>query len=428
MTYHPLMKQKDFVNYILFIFILFSFFLGFYLDEDSAGGGKIDLIEHEWDNIKLFKSVALSEALTSLEYTSSRNPLFLIIHKYNFLANDINGLRLSTFITGIFIFVLLYFCIKKYFKNIPNSLIILLSSFIFLSPYFRTSVFWSNQEHLAVLFLIISCMFLKLNDYDLKNKIKLFCYPILSSFFSFLAFYVDQKFFFMPIISYFFFVYKSSFKFFLFFSIINSLFFIPAIYLFYQWGGIVPIESQSRIKLTPSNFNIFISNVGVYFIPFLLLNFYEKKKDYLKLKKEQILFLFLITCLIYILLPEQALPEGGGFVFRLLYEMHNNSFIFQSWFYVKLTLFILNIGFVYLILIFLEINFRSLTVMISLVSVYMMTYYTYQSYVDPVIFIMFYILLNVKNINLVNQKFIYISGIFYTSILLGSITFRSVIG
>ena len=420
MTYQSLMKQKDFVNYILFVFILFSFFLGFYFDEDSAGGGKIDLIQNEWNNIKFFKSVALSEALTSLEYRSSRNPLFLIIHKYNFLANNINGLRLSTFITGIFIFVLLYFCIKKYFENIPNSLIILLSSFIFLSPYFRTSVFWSNQEHLAILFFIISCMFLKLNDYDLKNKIKLFCYPILSSLFAFFAFYVDQKFFFMPIIVYFFFVYKNSLKFFLFFSIIN--------FLFYRWGGIVPIESQFRIRLTPSNFNVFISNIGVYFIPFLLLNFYEKKKDYLKLKKAQILFLLIVTCLIFAFLPEQASPEGGGFIFRLLYEMHNNSFIFQSWFYVKLTLFIINIGFVYLILIFLEINFKSLTVMISLVSIYMMTYFTYQSYVDPVIFIMFYILLNVKNINLVNQKFIYISGIFYTSILLGSITFRSVIG
>ena len=428
MTYHSLMKEKDIVNYILFIFILFSFFLGFYLDEDSAGGGKIDLIQHEWNNIKLFKSVALSEALTSLEYASSRNPLFLIIHKYNFLANDINGLRLSTFVTGIITFILLYFCIKKYFKNIPNSLIILLSSFIFLSPYFRTSVFWSNQEHLAILFFIISCIFLKLNDYDLKNNIKYFCYPILSSLFGFLAFYVDQKFFFMPIIVYFFFVYKNSFKFFLLFSFINFLFFIPAIYLFYQWGGIVPIESQSRISLTPFNFNIFISNIGVYFVPFLLLNCYEKKKDYLKLNKAQILLLLIITYLIYLFLPEQAPPEGGGFIFRLLYEMYNNSFILQSWFFVKLILFILNIGFVYLILIFLEINFRSLTVMISLVSIYMMTYYTYQSYVDPIIFIMFYILLNVKNINLVNQKFVYISGIFYTSILLGSITFRSVIG
>ena len=126
-------------------------------------------------------------------------------------------------------------------------------------------------------------------------------------------------------------------------------------------------------------------------------------------------------------LPEQALSEGGGFIFRLLYEMHNNYFIFQSWFYVKLTLFIINISFVYLMLIFLEINFRSLTVMISLALIYMMTYFTYQSYVDPVIFIMFYILLNVKNINLVNQKFVYISAIFYTSILLGSITFRGVI-
>ena len=153
----------------------------------------------------------------------------------------------------------------------------------------------------------------------------------------------------------------------------------------------------------------------------------RKKKDYFKLKKQQILFFFIITCLIYIFLPEQASPEGGGFVFRLLYEMYNNSFIIQSWFYVKLTLFILNTGFVYLILIFLEINLRSLTVLICLVSIYMMTYFTYQSYVDPIIFIMFYILLNVKNINLINQKFVYISGIFYTSILLGSIIFRGII-
>ena len=50
MTYHSLMKEKDIVNYILFIFILFSFFLGFYLDEDSSGGGKIDLIQHELNN------------------------------------------------------------------------------------------------------------------------------------------------------------------------------------------------------------------------------------------------------------------------------------------------------------------------------------------------------------------------------------------
>jgi len=39
---------------VLLPFISISYALGFYLDEDSAGGGRHDYINHEWGTIKLF--------------------------------------------------------------------------------------------------------------------------------------------------------------------------------------------------------------------------------------------------------------------------------------------------------------------------------------------------------------------------------------
>ena len=39
---------------ILTSLIIISYALGFYLNEDSAGGGKVDYIEHEWGTIQLF--------------------------------------------------------------------------------------------------------------------------------------------------------------------------------------------------------------------------------------------------------------------------------------------------------------------------------------------------------------------------------------
>ena len=61
---------------LLSVLIISSYFLGFHLNEDAAGGGKIDLYAHEWSNIHLFQNSKLSSALTDLKYQSSRTPLF----------------------------------------------------------------------------------------------------------------------------------------------------------------------------------------------------------------------------------------------------------------------------------------------------------------------------------------------------------------
>ena len=82
--------KNNYIHILLFIIILISYFLGFVLNEDSSGGGKIDF-EHEWTSFLEFKKIGIS-ALTSNLYESSRTPLFLLINKltqYIFYLNHI---------------------------------------------------------------------------------------------------------------------------------------------------------------------------------------------------------------------------------------------------------------------------------------------------------------------------------------------------
>ena len=97
---------------ILTSLIIISYALGFYLNEDSAGGGKVDYIEHEWGTIQLFINNKLSIALNSVLYESSRTPLFYIINTFIPFKYDIESLRLFWFIFSITIPILFYYTLK----------------------------------------------------------------------------------------------------------------------------------------------------------------------------------------------------------------------------------------------------------------------------------------------------------------------------
>ena len=94
-------QKANFYVYIFSILIIISYFLGFYLNEDSAGGGKPDLLNHEWGNVQLFINNNVLDVLNDPRYESSRTPLYLIINKYNIFASTIEGLRVSYFIFSL---------------------------------------------------------------------------------------------------------------------------------------------------------------------------------------------------------------------------------------------------------------------------------------------------------------------------------------
>ena len=68
--------------FILVFFSLSSFFLGFYLDENSAGGGSyLGDWTIAWSNLQLVLNNDILTAINHENYYSNRTPLLYILHK-----------------------------------------------------------------------------------------------------------------------------------------------------------------------------------------------------------------------------------------------------------------------------------------------------------------------------------------------------------
>ena len=417
--------KEKFVIFSLSILIIISYFFGFYLNEDSAGGGKIDLYEHEWDNIQLFINNNIFDALKDERYASSRTPLYLIINKFNIFASTIEGLRISYFIFSLSIPISFYFLLKAIYKNITNEVLFFISTIIFLSPYFRSSAFWANQENLAIFFVIISLIFfIKVFEKKEKNYVNNLIIASSASFFAFLAFYSDQKTVFLVIFTYFAIIKKNDFKFFITFSFINFIFFIPSLYLFYIWNGLVPIESQFRMSLSLTGLNIFISNIGIYLLPIILVLIIKKElKNFLNFNFLNLFIFLLFSIILFYFIPIEPRFEGNGIVFKLLSVMSQKFGI--EWIFMKFLYFSINLFFLFFLLNLFEQKIENIVFIIMFLVIFSSTSFTYQSYVDPLFFILLFGYFKIKDkINLTNTSYVYSFFLFYFLILTCSILFR----
>ena len=121
-------------NRSLFVLIIsiFLFIIGFIFNEDSSGGGKLDFELHEWGNFLKFKS-GIINSLTSIEYESSRMPLFLIINAFNPFDFNQYFYRLSNFIFNFLILIAFYISIRS-FKNLVKMMQLFLPQFLCSVP------------------------------------------------------------------------------------------------------------------------------------------------------------------------------------------------------------------------------------------------------------------------------------------------------
>ena len=85
-----LLKDNYKILIFLLIFLSFSsFFLGFYLDENSAGAGSYNGdFQLNWANLQIFLNNDLLTAINytdnsdpNIQYNSSRSPLVYVLHK-----------------------------------------------------------------------------------------------------------------------------------------------------------------------------------------------------------------------------------------------------------------------------------------------------------------------------------------------------------
>ena len=143
-----------------------SYFLGFIFKENSAGGAEADFV-FVWLNLRTFEENTLLDALKLTATTddkifqSTRTPGFYVLNKiFNPFTGNINSFQTSISLFSILIPVSFFWGLKLKFKESNIFYLLLISSLIFLSPYFRTSAFWGIEENFGILSVLLSGIFL----------------------------------------------------------------------------------------------------------------------------------------------------------------------------------------------------------------------------------------------------------------------------
>jgi|TARA_X000001036_G_scaffold346715_1_gene326705 hypothetical protein len=414
-------NQNTFV-FSLSLIILIYFFYGFFSNENTAGAGgyngDFNLI---WENLTLFKEGIIVN-LNNNNYTDSRTPLSYIIHVlFNpFIYNE-EVFRLSNLLISSSIPFLLFFSIKEKYPKLDNSLLILLSLTVTLSPYFRTTSFWALGENYGIIFLLLSYLVytnFQKNLNNFSNYKKLFIIFFLCLFSSLIV-YFDQKLVFAPFLILLLLLnlrIEITFK--IYTIILFFIFSLPYFYLIHLWGSFIPPSAHaarevgSSIHLFHPGYCLTILMLTIF--PFFFLN--NKNLDGLKNKILNKNFIFiLILFLFYSLLVvsfgdfENLKIDGKGAFHKLLLiliEDSNTRLIFT------LIGFFFSLIFTYLIF----DNKIDLLIIAYFMVLSIFTFPFYQEYLDPLFYILIFSFFktkfkfeNIKNVYLLVLYFFILS-------------------
>ena len=423
------MGIKSYYKYFSFFLIILSvssYFVGFIYGENSAGGGPADH-SHVWSNLQTFLNnsiidgVHLTATYDAEIYMSSRTPLVYIFHKlFNpFVENEILFKR-SVFFISLWVPILFYICLKQKFRKEENLLLLLISTTIFLSPYFRTSSYWALEENFGLITLLLSFLFLNKFLTNTNNISKDYYQLFLTVFFSSTCLYFDQKLAIIPLICFVRIIFSDKplkLKFFSFFA--YFIFSLPFIYLISIWGGIMPpMDAENRgigNQLYFYHLGYALTIVAFYLLPLLLFksenllklwkNFFSQRKNYYLIS---IFFIYLIYLLFFHDYGEERLI-GKGFVHKtaiLLFEeiFFQKVFIYFSFFFSWI-----------IILIYLSDSLKNKLILSYFFLFSIFVFPLMQEYFDPVIILMAFTFFDSKFfINYKRSILLY----FYLSILL----------
>ena len=216
--------------------------------------------------------------------------MYILQVSLNPFIENIYYYRLSVFLFSLSGPYFFYLCLKfKYFQESKITLI-LISTILLLSPYYRSSAFWGLEENYALIFTLISLFSLQFFLKNDQDKIfDSYLHIIIISVSSSACIYFDQKYLLIPLICFFAIIFsKKNLRFkLLLFS--YSVLAIPFLYLIYLWGGLTPpataAENFNSITKISRITNLYYPHIGyastmLAFYLFPMLFFI--KKDYKK--------------------------------------------------------------------------------------------------------------------------------------------------
>ena len=422
-------KTKNYILIFLIFLSVLSYFLGFIFKENSAGGGEVDFV-FVWLNLRTFEENTLLDALKLTATTddrvfySTRTPGFYVLNKiFNPFTENINSFQASISLFSILIPVSFFWGLKLKFKESNIFYLLLISSLIFLSPYFRSSAFWGLEENFGILSVLLSSIFLikYLNtSNNFYEKILLF----LLTFFSSSCVYLDQKFVLVPLLCFLTIIFsKKNFSHKSLAILFYFLFSIPFLMLVYMWGNIAPTgDATGRGILTNYNFHHLgyaLTIIGLYLFPmiFLIKNIKQELRS-LNNRENYFLTLLFFIFLLYFLFFHDLESEyyiGGGAISKLVELIFDNTYL------QKMALSIVFFSSFIIIILFKNQNYVNKLILAYLVvTSIVITPALFQEYYDPLMIILFFLFFKNKLIlNFRNSLLLY----FYFSIFLISANF-----
>lgn len=373
-----LISQK---YYLLFLLLYLTVLLGLYFDEDNLGGAMHDATYH----FKISEEFNKNFYETFLKYGGSDNgmanrnsPVFWIFLSF---LNEYFSYDFIRFLNTFIVFaiaIIFYKTLLLKFKDVSQFILIILSSFIFLSPSLRTLAIWPYSLIWGLFFFILSIYnYQKFkNNLNFNNSIIIllntiiaaYIYPAFSVFFIFFFYEIVKKLKKSQIIG---------------LLLISAILAVPAIIYVITKDFFISFDKAQGVNvplsksLNVSNKILIISSIFLYFI-LPIINFKEIFDKVKKIDTKKI-FIFIIFCSINIYLFNFPNDNwGGGFFHKVSNLFFNNNylFFFSAFFSILIIYSILEKKFKnYLLLAILIIYNPQLTI--------------YLKYFDPLIFIIF---------------------------------------
>ena len=429
------LNKEVLLKFIIVFLISVSFFLGYFLRENAAGGG-LEFYNLSWPIIQSFKSNFLFTINNYGSFGDGTIPFSHIINAYLNPFSDVDThFQLSITVISFVIFFIFALILNKTFSDIKFIDILLTSSAILLLPMFRTSAFWGKNENYGWLFFMLALYFffeIKKNitkvpeNKDLLNVV-LFCFT------SACALYARQMLIFLPV-SYllYLFFYNANKKIIITALVTFGIFAIPGFLLIWIWGDIYDTKYLSsdlvyghwfHPKYILFNIPILLSFFGFYLLPILMIEFLNSGFNDFSNKYFKSFFFAIITLTI---LSQVNLLDylgnytlSGGAILKVNYLIKKNNFF--------LLLVFSAIGFSILMRFFREDIKNNAIVLVPLFIPYCLPKLLYQEYVEPLILIIFFLALKTdlhkiyfKNVSLSN--FVFLS--YFVVYLIGSIYFK----
>ncbi len=427
-------KIKNYITALLSALIYLSFFIGFYYGENSIGsGGYQGDLSWMWKNFEIFKNNNLLDAVLHEEFFGNRTPLLYILHIYfNPFISDIDSYRLSVFIISLIAPYIFYICLVQNFKNTNKIILFFISSFILLSPFFRTSAYWGLEINYAIISFLITFFLINLTfNAENKKDSSLYILITLLTFVSSLTIYFDQKFLIVPILVLLKIINSRINLKFKIFSIINFLIYsIPFLYLIYIWNGIVPPSTQSdnpNTITTLSRVNLLwfehlgyaTTMIAFYLLPMIffkdeniltqLKKFYSKNINYVLFVIFFIYLAYLLTFFNFYEFTNTKYFVGLGFIHKISIILFENILLQEIF-----TYFSFFVSWIILIF-FLEKNFNNLLIISYFYFLSLILWPLMQEYFDPIILLFAFTIFSTKLfINYKNSIFLFL----YLSIFL----------